>query len=78
MIAEAGLAAESSCSIQVADLSCDHAVIPIAVDHRNPCWVDLRVIATRQPPKRYQILVSGIRFAPPRHRRFVGQRQSGI
>ncbi|HOX84505.1 MAG TPA: family 78 glycoside hydrolase catalytic domain [bacterium] len=59
MIAEAGLAAESSCSIQVADLSCDHAVNPIAVDHRNPVlgWI-LRSSQRGSRQSAYQILVS--------------------
>ncbi|HTP12524.1 MAG TPA: family 78 glycoside hydrolase catalytic domain, partial [Bacteroidota bacterium] len=41
MIVQTSLMANSPCSIQVAGLYCDHAVNPLAVDHRKPTlsWI---------------------------------------
>ncbi len=59
MTAHTGLMAHSSCSIQVAGLYCDHAVNPLAVDHRKPTlsWI---LSSTRRGSRQraYQILVS--------------------
>jgi alpha-L-rhamnosidase len=57
--AHAGPMAESASSIEVARLCCDHAVNPIAVDHRKPTlsWM-LKSAQRGSRQSAYQILVS--------------------
>ncbi|HUI10828.1 MAG TPA: family 78 glycoside hydrolase catalytic domain [Bacteroidota bacterium] len=57
--AQAGLPATSTCSIEVADLSCDHAVNPIALDNRKPAlsWI-LKSARRGARQSAYRILVS--------------------
>ena len=59
MTAHTSLMAQSSCSIQVAGLYCDHAVNPLAVDHRKPTlsWI-LSSARRGNRQSAYHILVS--------------------
>ena len=80
MTGQTSLTANSSYSIQVAGLYCDHAVNPLAVDHRKPTlsWI---LSSARRGNHQSALSHSGqpeSDFAPTRHRRFVGQRQSGL
>jgi alpha-L-rhamnosidase len=70
MTAHTGLMAKSSHSIQVAGLYCDHAVNPLAVDHRKPTlsWI-LRSAKRGNRQSAYQILVSR---SPSALRRGIG------
>jgi alpha-L-rhamnosidase len=59
MTAHANLMAQSSYGMQVAGLYCDHAVNPLAVDHRKPTLSWILSSARRGARQRaYQILVS--------------------